>query len=193
MLARSARTVVPKMARRARSKPGSSTIVFPSKAGIRRCCINAVIAGSARHQAQLPVTVTLVDRHHHASLPIVLSAVSAAGVDRRCGPSRKAHVPAAIRFQDQAADCAGADPRGSEGGRCSRRGADGGELRHNSKLRPGPHWMGSATSAAIIPTVKVRPVREDDPKPPRVSVESLALSLPESRLAHRHLAGRTPT
>jgi hypothetical protein len=33
--------------------------------------------------------------------------------------------------------------------------------------------------AAIQTTTKVRPVRKDDPKPPRVSVEALALSLPE--------------
>jgi len=33
--------------------------------------------------------------------------------------------------------------------------------------------------AAIVSTVKVRPVRKDNPKPPRVSVEALALSLPK--------------
>jgi hypothetical protein len=33
--------------------------------------------------------------------------------------------------------------------------------------------------AAIQSTSKVRPVREDDPEPPRVSIEELALSLPK--------------
>jgi hypothetical protein len=37
----------------------------------------------------------------------------------------------------------------------------------------------------------VRPVREDDPKPPRVSVEALALSLPKS--AWRTVACREGT
>src|SRR5258707_1979012 len=50
---------------------------------------------------------------------------------------------------------------------------------NNSKLRQDLTGLGLSYVAAIIPTVKVRPVREDDPKPPRVSVEALALSLPK--------------
>jgi len=108
-----------------------------------------------------------------------------AGVDRRLRPrSRKRrHVPAAIRFQDQAADCAGADPRGSEG----RAVAPGVVLMdasygNNSKLAPGTlTGLGLSYVAAIIPTVQSTPGwREDDPKAaPRVSVEALALSLPK--------------
>jgi hypothetical protein len=44
---------------------------------------------------------------------------------------------------------------------------------------------------AIQSTTKVRPVREDDPKPPRVSVEELALSLPKR--AWRTVAWREGT
>jgi SRSO17 transposase len=39
--------------------------------------------------------------------------------------------------------------------------------------------LGLTYVAAIMSTTKVRPVREDGPKPPRVSVEELALSLPK--------------
>src|SRR5260370_2194284 len=39
--------------------------------------------------------------------------------------------------------------------------------------------LGLSYVAAIMATTKVRHVRKDDPKPPRVSVEALALSLPK--------------
>jgi SRSO17 transposase len=51
--------------------------------------------------------------------------------------------------------------------------------------------LGLTYVAAITSTVKVRPVREDDPKPPRVSVEELALSLPKR--AWRTVAWREGT
>src|SRR5258706_8911812 len=50
---------------------------------------------------------------------------------------------------------------------------------NNSKLRQDLTGLGLSYVAAIMPTVKVRPLREDDPKPPRVSVKALALSLPK--------------
>ena len=49
----------------------------------------------------------------------------------------------------------------------------------NSALRQAITGLGLRYVAAIVSTVKVRPVREDDPQPPRVSVEALALSLPK--------------
>ena len=39
--------------------------------------------------------------------------------------------------------------------------------------------LGLSYVAAIVPTVKVRPVRKGDPKPQRLSVEALALKLPK--------------
>src|SRR5262249_9880702 len=50
---------------------------------------------------------------------------------------------------------------------------------NNSILRQAITALGLTYVAAILSTTKVRPVRADDPKPPRVSVEALALSLPK--------------
>jgi DDE superfamily endonuclease len=50
---------------------------------------------------------------------------------------------------------------------------------HNSKLRQDLTGLRLSYVAAIQSTTKVCEVREDDPKPPRVSVEELALSLPK--------------
>src|SRR5215813_6036247 len=83
-------------------------------------------------------------------------------MDHRCGPPRQGACSARDQVQDQAADCAGADPRGAAGGRCSRCGADGCELRNNSILRHALTELGLTYVAAILPTVKVRPVREDE-------------------------------
>jgi hypothetical protein len=37
---------------------------------------------------------------------------------------------------------------------------------------------------------QVRPVREDDPKPPRVSVEAIGAQPAQARLAYRYVTGR---
>ena len=49
----------------------------------------------------------------------------------------------------------------------------------NSGLRQGIVELGLCYVAAIISTVKVRPVREDNRKPRRISVAALALGLPQ--------------
>jgi SRSO17 transposase len=49
----------------------------------------------------------------------------------------------------------------------------------NSALREAITGLGLSYVAAIVPTVKVRPVRKGDPKPQRLSVEALALKLPK--------------
>src|SRR5215470_1912932 len=48
---------------------------------------------------------------------------------------------------------------------------------NNSMLRQALTELGLSYVAAVMATTKVRRVRKDDPKPPRVSVEALALSL----------------
>jgi hypothetical protein len=50
---------------------------------------------------------------------------------------------------------------------------------NNSILRQALTGLGLSYVATILPTVKVRPVRKDDPKPPRVSIKALAVSLPK--------------
>src|SRR5215475_2839252 len=91
----------------------------------------------------------------------------------------KAHVPRTIRFktkpqialeQIRAALLAGVAP-----GVVLMDASYG----SNSALRQAISGLGLRYVAAIVSSVKVRPVRKDDPKPPRVSVEALALSLPK--------------
>jgi hypothetical protein len=60
----------------------------------------------------------------------------------------------------------------------------------NSALGEVITGFGLSCVAAIVATVKVRPVRKGDPKLRRLSVEALALKLPPARLAHHHLAQR---
>src|SRR5258708_5639582 len=50
---------------------------------------------------------------------------------------------------------------------------------NNGIMRRALTGLGLSYVAAIMATTKVRHVRKDDPKPPRVSVEALALSLPK--------------
>src|SRR5262249_34232353 len=92
---------------------------------------------------------------------------------------KKAHVPAAIRFttkpqialeQIRAALKAGVAP-----GVVLMDAGYG----NNSILRQAITGLGLTYVAAIVSTTKVRLVREDDLKPPRVSVEELALGLPK--------------
>ncbi len=179
MLAKVREQVVPKMARRG---PIEAWIIddtsFP-KQGRHSVGVHHQYCGQLGKQANCQVTVTLSIANHHASLPIAyrlyLPRVWTDDAARR----EKAHVPAAIRFktkpqialeQIRAALKAGVAP-----GVVLMDASYG----NNSKLRQDLTGLGLSYVAAIIPTVKVRPVREDDPKPPRVSVEALALSLPK--------------
>jgi hypothetical protein len=59
-----------------------------------------------------------VDRQPSCQPADRLSTVSATGLDQRQVPPRQGACSARDQVQDQAADCAGADPRGSAGGRC---------------------------------------------------------------------------
>ena len=92
---------------------------------------------------------------------------------------KKAHVPASITFKTK--------PQiALEQIRATLKAAvaPGVVLMHasygnNSKLRQDLTGLGLGYLAAIMPTTQVRPVCEDDPKPPRASVKELALSLPK--------------
>jgi SRSO17 transposase len=151
---------------------------FPKK-GTHSVGVHHQYCGQLGKQANCQVAVTLSIANHHASLPIAyrlyLPRVWADDKARR----KEAHVPASIRFktkpqialeQIRAALLAGVPP-----GVVLMDSSYG----NNSKLRQDLTGLGLSYVAAIQSTTKVRPVREDDSKPPRVSVEKLALSLPK--------------
>src|SRR6266853_4034342 len=179
MLAKVRELVVPKMTGRG---PIEAWIIddtsFPKK-GRHSVGVHHQYCGQLGKQANCQVAVTLSIANHHASLPIAerlyLPRASINDRSRRA----KAHVPRAIRFKTKpqialelirAALLAGVAP-----GVVLMDASYG----SNSALRQAITGLGLRYVAAIVSTVKVRPVREDNPKPPRVSVAALALSLPK--------------
>src|SRR6202045_3385632 len=163
---------------------------YPSR-GTHSVGVHHQYCGQLGKQANCQVAVTLSIANHHASLPIAyrlyLPREWSADPIRR----NKAHVPASITFktkpqialeQIRAALLAGVAP-----GVVLMDAGYG----NNSMLRQALTGLGLTYVAAITSTVKVRPVRKDDPKPPRVSVEELALSLPKR--AWRTVAWREGT
>jgi SRSO17 transposase len=191
MLAKVRELVVPSMTQRG---PIEVWIIddtsFP-KQGEHSVGVQRQYCGQLGKQANCQVAVTLSIANHHASLPIAYRLYLPkewANDKARC---KKAHVPASIRFmtkpqialeQIRSALQAGVHP-----------GVvlmDAGYGNH-SILRQALKALGLTYVAGIQTTTKVRPVREDDPKPPRVSVEALALSLPKR--AWRTVAWREGT
>jgi SRSO17 transposase len=179
MLAKVRELVVPSMTGRG---PIEAWIIddtsFPKK-GRHSVGVHHQYCGQLGKQANCQVAVTLSIANHHASLPIAyrlyLPREWINDVSRRA----KAHVPAAITFktkpqialeQIRAALLAGVAP-----GVVLMDASYG----SNSALRQAITGLGLCYVAAIVSTVKVRPLRKDNPKPPRVSVEALALSLPK--------------
>ena len=151
---------------------------FP-KQGKHSVGVQRQYCGQLGKQANCQVAVTLSIANHHASLPIAyqlyLPREWADDKTRR----KKAHVPPSIRFktkpqialeQLRAALKAGVAP-----GVVLMDAAYG----NNSILRQAITGLGLTYVAAIQTTTKVRPVREDAPEPPRVSVQELALGLPK--------------
>jgi SRSO17 transposase len=135
--------------------------------------------GQLGKQANCQVVVTLSIANHHGSLPIAYQLyLPRAWTDDK---SRRAetHVPRSIRFktkpqialeQIRAAVAAKVAP-----GIVLMDASYG----TNGALRRTITGFGLRYVAAIVSTVKVRPVGEGDPKPKRVSVGALARSLPK--------------
>jgi SRSO17 transposase len=179
MLAKVRELVVPSMTRRG---PIEVWIIddtsFP-KQGKHSVGVHRQYCGQLGKQANCQVTVTLSIANHHASLPIAYQLYLPREWADDKARRKKAHVPAAIRFktkpqialeQLRAARIAGVPPGVAL--------MDAG-YGNNSILRRDIAKLGLSYVAAIQTTTKVRPVREDAPKPPRVSVETLALGLPK--------------
>jgi len=145
------------------------------------------VCGQLGKQAQLQVTVTLSIATIMPACRSPIGCICAVWTDDAARREKALFRPRS--GQDQAADCAGADPRGSEAAFAPGVVLMDASYGNNSKLPPGPHGWGSATSQPSYDRQST-PGARGDPKPPRVSVEALALSLPKARLAHRHVAGR---
>lgn len=151
---------------------------FPKK-GRHSVGVHHQYCGQLGKQANCQVVVTLSIANHQASLPIAYRLYLPRDWINDRSRRAKAHVPRAIRFktkpqialeQVRAALLAGVAP-----GVVLMDASYG----SNSALRQALTELGLCYVAAIVSSVKVRPVRKDNPKPPRVSVKALALSLPK--------------
>ena len=179
MLAKVRELVLPSIVRRG---PIEVWIVddtsFP-KQGSHSVGVHHQYCGQLGKQANCQVVVTLSIANHHASLPIAYRLYLPQAWTKDAARRKKAHVPRAIKFktkpqialeQIRAAHAAGV-PRGAVL-------LDASYGSHKA-LRDGITALELSYAAAIVPTVKVRPVPAHDPKEPRVSVKDLALSLPK--------------
>jgi SRSO17 transposase len=179
MLAKVRELVLPSIERRG---PIEAWIIddtsFP-KQGSHSVGVHHQYCGQLGKQANCQVVVTLSIANHYASLPIAYRLYLPQDWTKDAARRKKAHVPAAIKFktkpqialeQIQAAHAAGV-PRGVVLLDAS--------YGSNKALRDGITALGLAYAAAIVPSVKVRPVRANEEQEPRVSVKDLARSLPQ--------------
>jgi SRSO17 transposase len=151
---------------------------FP-KQGRHSVGVHHQYCGQLGKQANCQVAVTLSIANHHASLPIAYRLYLPREWISDRSRRAKVHIPRAIRFktkpqialeQIRAALLAGVSP-----GVVLMDASYG----SNSGLREAITGLGLSYVAAIMSTVKVRPVRKDNRKPRRLSVEALALNLPK--------------
>ncbi len=179
VLAKVCELVVPSMTRHA---PIKAWIIddtgFPKK-GEHSVGVHHQYCGQLGKQANCQVAVTLSIANHHASLPIAYRLYLPRAWSDDAARRKEARVPAEITFktkpqialeQIRAALLAGVAP-----GVVLMDASYG----NNGIMRRALTGLGLSYVAAIMATTKVRHVRKDDPKPPRVSVEALALSLPK--------------
>src|SRR5712691_11030121 len=179
VLAKVCELVVPSMTRHA---PIKAWIIddtgFPKK-GEHSVGVHHQYCGQLGKQANCQVAVTLSIANHHASLPIAYRLYLPRAWSDDAARRKEARVPAEITFktkpqialeQIRAALLAGVAP-----GVVLMDASYG----NNGILRRALTGLGLSYVAAILATTKVRHVRKGDPKPPRVSVEALALSLPK--------------
>jgi SRSO17 transposase len=179
MLAKVRELVVPSIVRHG---PIEAWIIddtsFP-KQGSHSVGVHHQYCGQLGKQANCQVVVTLSIANHHASLPIAYRLYLPQAWIDDAARRAKTHVPAAIKFmtkpqialeQIRAALAAGI-PRGVVLMDAS--------YGSNKVLRDGITALELTYAAAIVPTVKVRPVRAHDAKERRVSVKDLALGLPK--------------
>jgi SRSO17 transposase len=179
MLAKVRELVVPSIVRHG---PIEAWIIddtsFP-KQGSHSVGVHHQYCGQLGKQANCQVVVTLSIANHHASLPIAYRLYLPQAWIDDAARRAKTHVPATIKFKTKpqiALDqIRAARAAGVPGGVVLVDASYG----SNKGLRDGITALELTYAAAIVPTVKVRPVRAHDPKERRVSVKDLALSLPK--------------
>jgi SRSO17 transposase len=150
---------------------------FP-KQGRHSVGVHHQYCGQLGKQANCQVVVTLSIANHHASLPIAYRLYLPKPWAQDAARRRKVHVPEEIRFKtkpqialEQIREaCKAGVPRGVV--------LIDASYGSNSALRSGVSALALGYVAAIVATVKVRPV-SDDGEGDRMSVKELALSLPK--------------
>lgn len=152
---------------------------FPKK-GRHSVGVHHQYCGQLGKQANCQVAVTLSIANHHGSLPIAYRLYLPRAWTGDRSRRAEAHVPRSIRFKTKP-QLALEQIRAA----VTAKVAPGAVLMDasygtNGGLRRAIIGLGLGYVAAIVSTVKVRAVREDNRKPKRVSVEALARSLPKN-------------
>jgi SRSO17 transposase len=179
MLAKVRDLVTPSMTRRG---PIEAWIIddtsFPKK-GRHSVGVHHQYCGQLGKQANCQVAVTLSIANRHGSLPIAYRLYLPRAWTGDKARRAEAHVPRSVRFKTKPR-LALEQIRTAVKAKVARGAVlmDAG-YGTNSGLRRAITGLGLGYVAAIISTIKVRAVREDNRKPKRVSVEALARSLPK--------------
>ena len=151
---------------------------FPKK-GRHSVGVHHQYCGQLGKQANCQVAVTLSIANHHGSLPIAYQLYLPRDWTDDKARRAEAHVPGAIRFKTKPQmaleQIRGALKAGVARGVLLMDASYG----TNSPLRLAITELGLCYVAAIISTVRVRPVSKDDPNSRRVSVATLARRLPK--------------
>jgi SRSO17 transposase len=180
VLAKVRELVVPSMTRRG---PIEAWIIddtsFPKK-GEHSVGVHHQYCGQLGKQANCQVAVTLSIANHHASLPIAYQLYLPRAWSDDAARRKGAHVPRAVRFKTKPQIALEQISAALKAGVAPGVVLMDASYGANSVLRQAITGLGLFYVAAIVSSVKVRPVREDELKPPRVSVKTLALSLPKS-------------
>src|SRR5215467_7256314 len=146
---------------------------FPKK-GRHSVGVHHQYCGQLGKQANCQVAVTLSIANHHGSLPIAYQLYLPRDWTDDKARRAEAHVPGAIRFKTKPQmaleQIRGALKAGVARGVLLMDASYG----TNSALRLAITELGLCYVAAIISTVKVRPVSKDDPNSRRLSVATLA-------------------
>jgi len=171
------------MARRGRSKPGSSTNLFPSQAR-HRYCASSVLRAAGKQANAMTVTCPICQPSFIPADRLSLYLPRVWGPS--AGPSRKVRMFRRV-IQDQAAYCAGADPR------ALRRALLPGLVLMDAVTATTascarPHGIGSQLRRSHHPTRQSTHVARDDPSR-RASSSKHGRSACQARLRTRHVRG----